>query len=146
MSFNMRHTAMFLCLSICAGLAFWNPVTSSPVNSAGPVKHIESVGMYKSEVLDSKVPVLVDFYAEWCGPCRRQSPIVDELSKIYKDRVKFVKLDIDKVPEIAEMHSVRSIPTIILFDNGKKALRLSGLQDKGDLKKLIDDYLRSARK
>lgn len=146
MNFSKRRSTMLLCISICAGLSVLNPVTSSPISSNETVKNIESGKKYKSEVLDSKLPVLVDFYAEWCGPCKRQSPIIDRLAKSYKGKVKFVKLDIDRVPEIADRYSVQSIPTIMLFKNGKKTIRLQGLQDTGDLKALLEDHLNSTRK
>lgn len=74
---------------------------------------------FVQEVLQSKVPVLVDFWAEWCGPCRMFAPVLDEVSEELKDRVKIVKVNIDENPEISAKYGVRSIPTMILFRDGE---------------------------
>ena len=84
---------------------------------------------FQKEVLDHKGVVLIDFYAEWCGPCKVTAPIIDELSNETKD-VKFVKLDVDNDPEIASQYSVFSIPTFIIFKNGKIASQFVGAQGK----------------
>lgn len=84
---------------------------------------------FQKEVLDHKGAVLIDFYAEWCGPCKVTAPIIDELSNEIKD-VKFVKLDVDNDPEIASQYSVFSIPTFIIFKNGKIASQFVGAQGK----------------
>lgn len=74
---------------------------------------------FVQEVLQSKIPVLVDFWAEWCGPCRMFAPVLDEVSEELKDRVKIVKVNIDENPEISAKYGVRSIPTMILFRDGE---------------------------
>lgn len=92
---------------------------------------------FDKDVLSSKTPVVVDFWAEWCGPCRVFSPIVEEVSTELNGKVKFYKLNVDDNPEIAERYNVMSIPTAILFDKGEiKAVSIGALP-KESLKKWI---------
>ena len=90
---------------------------------------------FAKEVLESKIPVLVDFYAQWCSPCKVLAPIIEELAKELKGKVKVGKLDIDQAKEIASKYSVMSIPTLILFKDGKEEKRIVGLRNKEELKK-----------
>ncbi len=76
-------------------------------------------GEFEAEVLKSKVPVLVDFYADWCGPCHAIAPTIEALSDEFEGRVKFVKVDVDSNQEVASRYEIMSIPTIMLFENGK---------------------------
>ena len=85
--------------------------------------------------------VLVDFWATWCGPCRRQGPIVEELAKEFAGKVKVCKLDVDHNRETATKYYVRSIPTIIIFKDGKVVERLVGLRSKSELTKTLKVYL-----
>jgi len=85
---------------------------------------------FSSDVVDSKQPVVVDFYADWCGPCRIVSPIIEQLSQEYDGRIRFVKVDVDKSPELAEKYGVMSIPTIIFFKHGKEMTRVIGATSK----------------
>ena len=89
---------------------------------------------FKKEVLEEKKTVILDFYADWCGPCRMQSPILDELANENKD-IKVVKLNVDEEPELAEQYNIMSIPTIIIFKQGKPAKQLVGLTPKEELLK-----------
>jgi thioredoxin 1 len=90
-------------------------------------------GTFQTEVLGSDKPVLVDFWAEWCGPCKMIAPILDEVAAELGDQVKIVKLDIDKNPETPTQFGVRSIPTLILFKNGQALSIKVGLQSKSNL-------------
>lgn len=91
---------------------------------------------FEKEVLKSEKTVLVDFYAEWCGPCKRLSPIVEEVAK-EEEEVKFVKMNIDNCEDIAIEYQVMSIPTLIVMKNGKEVNRSVGLIDKEQVKELI---------
>ena len=104
------------------------------------VKEITSAE-FEAEVLKSSVPVLVDFWAPWCGPCKMLAPVVDELAAEYEGKVKFVKIDIDDNGDTATRFSVMSIPTLILFKDGEAAVRTVGLQPKPALKSKIDSVL-----
>lgn len=96
---------------------------------------------FASEVLDSPIPVLVDFFATWCGPCRMLSPILESAAEDYEDKVKFVKLDVDDAPEIAKDYSVMSIPTLILFKNGEETAKTVGALGAEDLEEWIDSNI-----
>ncbi len=97
---------------------------------------------FEQEVLKSDQPVLVDFFAEWCGPCKMQAPIIDELEKEYKGKAKIYKLDVDKAQETASKYQVMSIPTIVIFKDGKEVERLMGLQQKPALTGKLDGLIK----
>ena len=92
---------------------------------------------FEAEALKSEIPVLVDFWASWCGPCRMFSPIVDEFAEENQDKVKVGKVNVDEQPDLAGRYGVMSIPTAILFKNGEIAATLVGLQQKSALEDLI---------
>ena len=92
-----------------------------------------NAGDFEAEVLESDTPVLVDFWAEWCGPCRMLSPIIEEVSQEVSDRVKVVKMNVDSNQETAANLGIRSIPTLILFKDGEEADRIVGFIGKEQL-------------
>ncbi|MDP6605824.1 MAG: thioredoxin [Dehalococcoidia bacterium] len=96
---------------------------------------------FQSDVLDNDTPVLVDFWAPWCGPCRMVAPIVEELSDDYAGKVKFVKLNTDDNPQIAGKYGIRSIPTLLVFKGGEPVSQIVGFRPKSDLAKRLDDAL-----
>jgi thioredoxin 1 len=96
---------------------------------------------FASEVLNSDLPVLVDFWATWCGPCRSISPIVEELAKEFSGRVKVTKLNVDESPATPTQYGVRGIPTLILFKGGKILDQLVGAHPKARLKALMEKAL-----
>ena len=96
------------------------------------VKHYTD-NNFKSDVLDATVPVLVDFWATWCGPCHMLAPIVVELAEDLNGSVAVGKLDVDDNPETAAKYNIRSIPTLILFRDGKEVTRLIGVRSKTEL-------------
>ena len=93
---------------------------------------------FEQEVLQSGNPVLVDFWAPWCGPCQALGPILDELSKEYDDKVKICKINIDENQSIASKYQVLSIPTLLFFKDGEVVNQLAGARPAADIKKVID--------
>ena len=92
---------------------------------------------FKTEVLQSEVPVLVDFYAEWCGPCKALGPVLDRLSGELAGQAKIVKVDVDENPELAVHFRVSSVPTMLLFRDGQLVQRLVGLRNSAELRDLL---------
>ncbi|MEI6127869.1 MAG: thioredoxin [Pseudomonadota bacterium] len=102
---------------------------------------ILSDGNFEQEVLKSALPVLVDFWAEWCGPCRSLAPTIEELAKEYSGKVKVGKVNVDQNQVTSGTYGIRSIPTIMLFKNGNAVEQLVGVQSKEALKAIIKKNL-----
>ncbi len=96
---------------------------------------------FETVVLKSELPVLVDFWAPWCGPCRMVAPIVEELANEYDGKVKFVKLNTDDNVQTAAKYGIRSIPTLLMFKGGQAVDQVIGFRPKSDLKRTLDKSL-----
>jgi thioredoxin 1 len=96
---------------------------------------------FESDVVESKVPVLVDFWAQWCGPCKAITPILEDLAQHYGEKVKIVKLDVDSNPATPPKFGVRGIPTLILFKDGQVMATQVGLLNKTALTSFIDENI-----
>ena len=100
-----------------------------------------SDGSFESEVIKAKHPVLVDFWAQWCGPCKAIAPVLEDLSQEYAGKVKIVKLDVDNNPATPPKFGVRGIPTLILFQDGQVKATQVGVLSKSDLIRFIDEHV-----
>ncbi len=96
---------------------------------------------FNEVVLEAKMPFLVDFWAPWCAPCRAIAPVVGELAAEYEGRVGFVKVNVDENTRVATEYGIRSIPTLLLFKDGKPMTQIVGLRSKAELKKHLDTAL-----
>jgi len=97
---------------------------------------------FVDKVLNSKIPVLVDFWAQWCGPCRMLTPIIEELAKEYDEqKIKIYKLNVDENPQIAAKYGIMAIPTVIIFKDGKPVEQVTGVRNKKEYIELIERYI-----
>ena len=106
----------------------------------GSVVHVTESN-FEEEVVKSDVPVLVDFWAEWCGPCKMIAPILDEIAKEYGEKLKICKIDVDSNPDIAPKFGIRGIPTLIMFKDGKAESTKVGAVSKSQLIEFVDEII-----
>ncbi|KGN56239.1 uncharacterized protein LOC101204508 [Cucumis sativus] len=157
-AFSARRTS--LCLPQCRGLKIANSFTSHSLRSArsnarfphrsativceaqetAAIVPAASEATWESLVTESKLPVMVEFWAPWCGPCRMMHPIIDDLSKEYEGKFKFYKVDTDANPSIASRYGIRSIPTVIIFKDGEKKEAIIGAVPKGTLTASMEKF------
>ncbi|MBX9771152.1 MAG: thioredoxin [Candidatus Obscuribacterales bacterium] len=112
----------------------------TPTEDSSLVSAVTQAG-FDSEVLQSENPVLVEFWATWCGPCKRMKPVVDEIAKEFEGKLKTVKVDIDAEPELASKFNVNGVPTLVLFKDGRVVTTLSGVIAKESLAEQINHVL-----
>lgn len=105
------------------------------------MENITSTEQWNSSVIRSRVPVFVDFWAEWCGPCRMIGPVLEDLASDYHNNVKFVKVNVDQAAELASRYNVFSIPTLMLFDQGKLVDQKIGAADKESYRRMIENVI-----
>jgi len=105
------------------------------------ISKISDMKTWEIDVVGSSVPVFVDFWAEWCGPCRMVGPVVEELADDYDGKIKFVKVNVDDANELASKYNVFSIPTLMIFNNGEVVAQQVGAASKDSYKNMIDRVL-----
>jgi thioredoxin 1 len=98
-----------------------------------------STNTFEKDVLRSELPVLVDFFATWCGPCQMLGPVLEGAAKRYEGRAKVLKVDIEEAPELAERYGINAVPTLILFNQGKSVQQVRGMQSARQLTALLDE-------
>ena len=103
--------------------------------------HVVDEKSFDKVVVKSKLPVLVDFWAPWCSPCQAIAPIVDELAEEYNGKLNFAKLNVDEAPSIPQRYGIHSIPTLLIFKEGKPMQQVVGLKPKKELKELLEQVL-----
>ena len=96
---------------------------------------------FEAEVVNSSIPVLVDFWATWCGRCRKLGPVVDEISESYEGKVKFVKINVEESLETAKKYSISGLPSLLVFKNGEAVERMAGLMPKSTIISNIEKHL-----
>lgn len=96
---------------------------------------------FEQEVVNSETPVVVDFWATWCGPCRKLSPVIEEISEAYSDKVKFVKVNVEEALNTAKAYSISGLPSLLVFKSGEAVERMTGLMPKSTIISNIEKYL-----
>lgn len=98
-------------------------------------------GMFEHEVINSGIPVVVDFWATWCGPCRKLAPVIEELAQTYDGKVKFVKVNVEESLNIAKEYSISGLPTLMIFKSGEAVERMTGLMPKSTIVSNIEKHI-----
>jgi thioredoxin 1 len=106
-------------------------------------EHVKDVsdGTFEAEVMTSAVPVLVDFWAEWCGPCRMMTPVVESVAQKFAGRAKIVKINVDDNQSVTQRFGIKGIPTMIVFKDGKEAERIVGATNEAAVSRIIEEQL-----
>lgn len=133
--FTARHSGDTLIPKLTPRLA-----TGGLTNMSDGIAHVTD-DSFDQEVLQAEGPVLVDYWAEWCGPCKMIAPIIDEIADEYGDRLKVTKLDIDSNMQTPQQYSIRGIPTLMIFRDGKVQATKVGAMTKGQLKAFVEEVV-----
>lgn len=96
---------------------------------------------FEAEVINSTIPVVVDFWATWCGPCRKLSPVIDEIAQTYDGKVKFVKVNVEESIETAKKYSISGLPSLLIFKNGEAVERMTGLMPKSTIISNVEKHI-----
>ncbi len=96
---------------------------------------------FDSEVINSDIPVLVDFWASWCGPCRMIAPVIESIAEKYDGKIKVGKVNVDEEPEISLEYNISSIPTVMIFKNGEETAKSIGYSDESEIERLVNGNL-----
>lgn len=115
-------------------------LSGTPVNSSlagNTIAHVDA-DRFDAEVVQSKVPVVVDFYAPWCGPCKAMAPMLENLAQEYGGKAKFLKVNVDEAPGLANRFNIRGVPTLIFFKNGDRQNQLVGMASAEELKRQLE--------
>ena len=128
--------------ALLGGLFYYVSGGSSPASMNKSTTNVKRIGenQFDAEVVQSASPVVVDFYATWCGPCKILSPRLDELARSSSQRIKFVKINVDEAPALAQRFDIQGIPTLLFFKNGKVVDRIVGLLEVEDLKARLESF------
>jgi len=110
------------------------------------MKHVQAVtaATFSRDVFFSPLPVVVDVYANWCGPCRALAPVLEKYAELYEGQVKFLKVNLDEEPDVAEVYRVEAVPTLLLFQNGRVVDRITGLPTPQSLRDKLERLTRPA--
>jgi len=136
---NLQHAAARQGLRLCVRMTRTRP-SKDPSMSSDLIKHISDAS-FEADVIQSDKPVLVDYWAEWCGPCKMIAPILDEVSKSYADRLQVAKMNVDENREVPAKFGIRGIPTLMLFKAGQLAATKVGALNKAQLTSFLDANL-----
>jgi thioredoxin 1 len=128
--------------AVLGGLFYFISGGSTPVSMNKSTANVKLIteGQFEVEVVQSPLPVVVDFYATWCGPCKRLSPMLDELAGPLTSKIKFVKINVDEAPNLSQRFGIQAIPTLIFFKNGNVADKLMGLPSEDALKTRLESF------
>jgi thioredoxin len=128
--------------AVLGGLFYYVSGSSSPASLNKSTANVKRIGesQFDAEVIQSPSPVVADFYAAWCGPCKILSPRLDQLAGSFTNRIQFVKINVDEAPALSQRFDIQGIPTLLFFKNGKVVDRIVGLPAADDLKARLESF------